>query len=324
MPRKLLNAAIIIVALVLLYVCWLNRYWFYDEYRLFGYHPPSAVVSIANQDELTPYARTLFYVYHPDLEDKTQFNQNCRVTNQAIVLGCTVIGRGIYLYNIKDPTLNGIEQVTAAYEMLHVAYSRLSTSERNKIDSLVIATYNKVSVNDPELRAEYQSYLKTEGQGAIDNEMHSTLGTEITNLPPALEQYYNKYFINRSVILSYFSQYQSLFTQRQQTVTTDDQKLVVMNIQIQSNEVSLKYELVNINDLQDVMNQYKNSGQYSNYNADVPKYNYLVDQYNQLIYSIQSLIQQYNQLVALRNSAAVSENKLTQEISSQNLSTLSP
>src|SRR5665213_1855149 len=107
-----------------LFLIWHNRWWFYDEYRLYGYEPPAEISQIAAEDQLTSYGKTLLYVYHPTLENSAAFNNNCKVTTAAIVLGCTVIDRGIYLYNIQDSQLNGVEQVTAAYEMLHVGYSR--------------------------------------------------------------------------------------------------------------------------------------------------------------------------------------------------------
>jgi hypothetical protein len=322
MFKTILKFLIPILFLIGLFLIWHNRWWFYDEYRLFGYTPPAQISQIATEDQLTPYARTLLYVYHPDIENSETFNSNCNVTPAATVLGCTVIGRGIYLYNIQDPTLNGVMQVTAAYEMLHVAYSRLSGSELKTINALVISTYNKLAPNDPQLRAEYASYLKTEGQGAIDNEMHSTLGTEIADLPPALANYYKKFFVNRQVIVNYENQYVSEFNTRQNEVASDDTQLASLKSQIDSLNTTLTNEYASIEGQQANMDSLKADGNYDEYNSDVGPYNALVDEYNAQLSDNQSLINQYNSLVAARNSIAISENKLSDEINS--LSATSP
>lgn len=322
MLKSSLKIVLPFLLLIGLFLIWHNRWWFYDEYRLYGYKPPAEISQIASEDQLTNYAKTLLYVYRPDLENSTEFNTNCRVTTVAIVLGCTVIDRGIYLYNIQDPTLNGVEQVTAAYEMLHVAYSRLSTSELNSVNAMVVSAYNKLSVNNPQLRAEYASYLKTEGPAAIDNEMHSTLGTEISNLPPALAKYYQKYFINRQVIVNYANSYESVFTSRQNEVISDDQQLSSLKAQIDSLNTALTNEYASIESQQSNMNSLKANGDYSQYNSDIGPYNSLVNEYNSQEVQDQSLVNQYNSLVAKRNSIAISEDKLANEINS--LSATSP
>src|ERR1035438_2196603 len=119
----------LIVIISIGFLTWANRYNIYDTYRLYDYTPPTAITQLAAQTTMTPYAKKLFYVYHPTLEGSTSFNKDCQVTEQAIVLGCTAINRGIWLFNVSDPQLNGVEQVTAAHEMLHVAYSRLRSEE---------------------------------------------------------------------------------------------------------------------------------------------------------------------------------------------------
>lgn len=297
-------------------LAWFNRYNIYDWYRLLDYTPPSAIVQLANQTTMTPYARKLFYVYHPIIEASAAFNQDCQVTEQAIVLGCTAINKGIWLYSVSDPQLNGVEQVTAAHEMLHVAYSRLSSSELKYINNLVMTTYNKLAPTDPLLKSEYESYLKTEGAGAVPNEMHSVLGTEISSLPPALETYYKQYFTNRQAIVNYANRYEAVFTLRQQEVQQDDQQLSTWQKQISSDEQTLQTQDQQIQTQQSQLNQYRSSGEDTQYNDAIPSYNQNVNSYNSLIAQTKQLIAQYNQLVATRNSIAVSEDKLIQSISS--------
>jgi hypothetical protein len=300
----------------LIYLVWHNRWWLYDEYKLYGYNPPPAIAAIASEDQLTNYSKTLLYVYHPALDNKTDFNNDCKVMPDTTVLGCTIINRGIYLYNIQDPTLNGIVQVTTAHEMLHVAYSRLSGKQLQTINRLVISTYNKLAPNNPELKSEYDSYLKTEGPGALDNEMHSILGTEIANLPPALENYYKQYFKNRQLIVNFTNQYQSVFLARKAAVASDDQQLSSLKSQIDSLFATLSSELASLKSQQSSLNALQANGNYSEYNNQVDAYNSLVNLYNSQIPTYQDLVDSYNTLVAQRNLIAISENKLSNEINS--------
>lgn len=300
----------------LVFLGWLNRYNIYDEYRLYDYTPPPAIVTLANQTTMTPYARKLFYVYHPTIEGAVAFNKDCQVTEQAIVLGCTSINRGIWLYNVTDPRINGVEQVTAAHEMLHVAYSRLSPSELKYVNNLVMTTYYKLAPTDPLLKTEYQSYLKTEGAGAVPNEMHSVLGTEVGTLPPALESYYKQYFTNRQAIVAYANQYEGVFTQREQEVKSDDQQLSSWQQQINTNEQALQAQYQQIQSQQSQLNQLKASNQINAYNSEVDTYNNNVDSYNNLINQTKSIISGYNQLIITRNAIAVQEDDLIKSISS--------
>jgi hypothetical protein len=295
---------------------WLNRYNLYDAFRLYHYKPPVAIVQLADQTTMTPRARRLFYVYHPVIENSMAFNQDCQVTEQAIVLGCTVINKGIYLYDVKDPELNGVEQVTAAHEMLHIVYSRLSHSELSYINNLVLTTYNQLAPSNSVLKGEYQSYLKTEGSGAVLNELHSVLGTEISQLPPTLENYYKQFFTNRQVIVNYASHYENLFLQRQQMVEQDDQQLSTWQQTIGSDESQLQLENQQLASHLAQLNQLRSSDQVDAYNNSVASYNQEVVTYNNLINQTKQLINQYNNLLAVRNSIALSENKLVQSISS--------
>src|SRR6185295_11567695 len=94
---------------------------------------------------MTPDTRRLFYVYHPVLEDKQAFNSHCTDSEKTIVLGCYISRTGIYLYDVTDSRLNGVEQVTAAHETLHAAYERLSSSERKRVDGLTAQAFAQVT-----------------------------------------------------------------------------------------------------------------------------------------------------------------------------------
>src|SRR6266852_8698351 len=72
------------------FLIWQERLTAWDWVRLHNYQPSNIVRQLADQTTMTTNARRLFYIYHPQIDDSAQFNRNCRVTSQAVVLGCTV------------------------------------------------------------------------------------------------------------------------------------------------------------------------------------------------------------------------------------------
>jgi len=327
MKRISRRGSLIVLAVLLLLIglIWHERWNIYDYFRLYNYHPSAQVVQLADQTTMTSYGRHLFYVYHPSLEGKTDFNTNCpNYSQQSSVLGCTVYERGIYLYNVQDPQLNGVVQVTAAYEMLHVGYQRLSTSQRQHIDQLVQQAYESAAASDPELKSEEQNYLKTEGQSAVANELHSMMGTEVANLPPQLESYYKTYFSNRQAIVSLKNQYQQAFTSRQATaqqlysqITSIEQQLSNLRGQINTLEADLKDKR------QSIDAQRSNVSDVSAFNAEVDSYNNEITQYQSQINTYNQLVAQHNQIVGQYQQIALQENQLIKDIDSHS-STVSP
>lgn len=298
---------------------YLQRWNIYDQWRLYNYTPPTAISQLATQTTMTAYAKRLFFSYHPVLEDSASFNKNCNVSKRAIVLGCTVNLRGIYIYETKDPQLEGILQVTAAHEMLHVAYSRLSSSEQQHIDKLVVDEFNRIKGGNPILVREIEGYRDSEGETAIPNELHSLLGTEVGQLPPELEQYYSRYFNNRQAIIKYKNQYQAAFSSRQAAIDHADQQLSATQKAIESNEAELKRQSQAISSQRTALDQKLANNDIAGYNAGVAPFNAAIANYNRLAEQTKQLINDYNQLLKERNALALQINQLTQTISSQPL-----
>jgi hypothetical protein len=294
-----------------------QRQQIYDWVRLQNYQPPAAISQLASDDAMTLYAQHLFYINHPDLtDDKTFFNKQCGNKEQTIVLGCYHGNQqGIYLYSITDARLNGIEQVTAAHEMLHAVYDRLSTAERARIDQMLQDFYAH-DLHDKRIQDSIDLYKKIEPNDVV-NEMHSVFGTEVANLPTPLENYYKKYFGNRSKIVGYAATYQGAFTSLQTQVATDDAQLATWKPQIESmnNQVEQKQQALVTQKAQ--LDALRTSGNIEAYNAGIVPYNNAVYAYNALLGQLKSLINQYNTLVDQRNAIAVQENQLSQAINSQ-------
>lgn len=308
--------AIVMVWLGLLGLVAANRQNILDWWRLRNYQAPAIVAQLAGQDTMTPYARKVFYVNRPAIDVKQQFTKACPNNGgeQTIVLGCYHGGQaGIFLFGVSDPRLDGVEQVTAAHEMLHAAYDRLSSSERQRVDTMLLDYYNH-GLHDQRIINTIAAYKKTEPHDLV-NEMHSIFGTEVANLPSGLEQYYQRYFTNRAQIAAYAAQYQAEFTSRQAAIASDDTQLASLKAQIDALEADLKTRQAAVSAQQSTLMSERSAGNISAYNAGVPAYNAQVDAYNAGVQTVQNLVNRYNRLVVSRNAIALEEDQLVNELS---------
>lgn len=297
-------AVILVIWLAAVGLLLVNRQSIIDWWRLRGYVPPAAVVQLANEDTMTSYTRHLFYLNRPDLlPTVTSFRTYCPENLNTIVLGCYHPDQdGIFIYTVTDPTLAGVQQVTAAHEVLHAVYARLSGSARAKLDTELL-NYDKHGLTNPLVKAEVKLYQKTEPSSVMD-EMSCTFGTEIANLPAPLEAYYDKYFSDRAAIVAYEQKYQAAFSIRQTIVAQDDAQLASMKTQINSVEAQLQSSLSALNTQLANLMSLRNATDISDYNAGVPAYNNSVDAYNASVQNVENLVNQYNQLVTTRNQVA--------------------
>ena len=286
-------AAVIAVPILLIW----QKNNVYDAWRLHNYQPPQSIVNLANDDSFKPYTRHLFYVNHPQLISSVAgFRENCPENMQTIVLGCYHPNqRGIYIYDVQDPALAGVQQVTAAHEVLHSVYARLSTEDRNSLNA-ELEDYYKNGLTDPRVLAEVKLYQQTEPNDVMD-EMSCTFGTEIANLPPSLEAYYAKYFTNRQAIVTFEQSYEGEFTSRQNQINADDQRLAQMKQQIQAEEDQLSSQLNSIK-------SNRSRVESSNDETQINEFNAQVNAYNSGVSRLKADINEYNNLVQSRNAIA--------------------
>jgi hypothetical protein len=288
-----------------------------DWYKLRGYEPPTEIVQLANDIGLDESPRRLFYVNHPVVTDATTFNEHCRDNEYTIVLGCYISGQnGIYLLNVTDERLNGVKQVTAAHEFLHAAYDRLNGDEKQRIDSLLSSAYNESA--NTRVRETVELYRKQD-PSVVPNEMHSILGTEVRNLPEELEEYYARYFSDRSKIVDFSEQYEQAFTERRNLIRDYDAQLLQLKTKIDNLSIQLKITDQELRDQRTLMNQLRADGQTTAYNAQVSNYNSKVNKYNRDIDTLSTFIVQYNDIVGKRNSIAAEEAELVKAIDSRDV-----
>ncbi len=290
----------------------MNRQAVVDWARLLNYTPSAEVKQLADNTQLEQKARDLFYVSDPQIQDSATFNESCSANEKSIVLGCYKAQR-IYLYNIEDARFSGIKEVTAAHEMLHAAYERMSTTEKQRVDDMLRPLVE--NIKDPRLLELVKLYNETE-PGELYNEMHSILATESAELTPELENYYKQYFKDRKVVIGYTNQYQAIFTESKNKIDDYDRRLNDMKPQIDQTNATLQRMQGEVEAQNAQLNQYRARNQISQYNALVPIYNAKVAEFNALIETTRSLVNTYNQLVQERNNQVAAQDNLYDSINS--------
>lgn len=209
----LASLVVSLVAVVVAGLLLMNRQFVIDQMSVWQYEPPAAISAIVVRTSMTPLGERYFYASHPAIEDSKSFNQDCvRKEQNTAILGCYT-GSRIYIYDISDPRLDGIKEVTSAHEMLHVAYDRLSLGEQHRIDNLLEVEYEKLKDNK-EFSERMAFYARTE-PGERGNELHSVIGTEVADISPELKTYYQQYFKDRASLVALHATYISVFTDLQ-------------------------------------------------------------------------------------------------------------
>ena len=203
--------AFLVSGLFIIAAVWLfmNRQYAMDQFSVWTYEPSEAVASIGNKVEFTDKGRFIFYATKPELESQEAFNKECpRQETGSPILGCYTTNDRIYVYNLTNEQLAGMEEVTAAHEMLHAVWYRTSVSEREKLTAQLKTAYEKLGNKELKTRMDY--YQRTE-PGEFANELHSILGTEVGSLGEPLESYYGQFF-NRATVLKLHDQYSGVYT----------------------------------------------------------------------------------------------------------------
>lgn len=292
-----------------------------DWWLLRDYDPPAEIVELARDATMTELGQRYFYVYSPQLLERDAFRANCTIAEKSIVLGCYVSRQGVFIYDVTDEQLSGIRQVTAAHEMLHVAYERLSTAERERIDQLNLEAFD--GLDDTRIRRTMEAYRQRDPT-IVANELHSILPTEVRELSDELEEYYAQYFDDRLEVVAFAEQYSGVFEEARQRVQELDLKLKGQLADIEILQNSLDAQATRLESDRDRLNQLLEQEQFEAYNAGVDDFNADVRGYNNTVNQLRSLTDSYNELVAERNSAAVAYESLTTSIDTRPPEQISP
>lgn len=292
-----LSALLAIVAIWLL----VNRQYVYDQITVWQFKPGNGVVQLVDRAGMSDKGKFYYLAGQPKLDGTQNFNQECTtVESSTSILGCYTNSK-IYIYNVTDPRLDGIREVTAAHEALHAAYQRLSTSEKAKVNKLLEAEYIKLE-SKPELKSRMAFYDRTEPSERY-NELHSIVGTEIAKISPELETYYKRYFVDRQKVVKLNADYSSVFKELDNKRSNLISQINEISAKIASDTDQYNDEVVALNTDIKTFNNKTFSSRYqfdferSQLTERIATLNRLRDNIEAKIKSHDSLVKEYNDIV---------------------------
>lgn len=308
---------VLVVSIVAAGLLFFNRQLVVDQLNVWQYQPSETVASLAKRATMNSHGEFYFYTSQPTIETADTFNEKCTKKEESTaILGC-YNGRNIYIYDVSDPRLDGIREVTAAHEMLHAAYDRLSSDEKTKVNALLEVEYEKLK-NNAEFTERMAFYARTE-PGERLNELHSIVGTEVASISPELEAYYRKYFDNRPALVALHDKYASVFLALQKRSDEISKQLEDLATNIDSQSAAYNRAIGQLNNDIAAFNGKSESGGFSSQAQFQAERSSLLARARQLEQNrsgINSLITQYNQLRDELESIASQSEALNRSINS--------
>lgn len=291
------------------------RYRVIDWWRLRSYDVPSTISTIAQEANLTEYATRVLYASEPEFDDKQSFNSHCPFPEQSFVLGC-YDGNKIFVLDIQAPELRSSEPVTAAHEMLHGAWARMTSAEQKKIRQLLEREF---AINPDEHLKQIIAQYRAAGNNddVIANELHSIIPTEVKTISPELETYYRKYFKDRGAVVALFKSYEEIFAANEAELKSMEKQAakLLASIQAQEKVLEAKKELIDANNAR--LSAWSKSSDVYTYNNLVSQQRALVNEYNTLVARYNADLDHYQTIVNRYQSLAFYHNELVNSINSK-------
>jgi hypothetical protein len=167
-----------------------NRIAIGDWVYFLTYNATEKTQQVATDAGLSDAGRRLFYRTNPAFVSKNEIESACDIER----LGC--IDEDGRVYILDEPDKHPQAVVTAAHEMLHLVYRRLSNERKEKLAPLIDQA---ITMNIAGIQDELKNELNDDDRR---DEAHSLLGTEYQDLPSELETYYKQYFADRSKVVA--------------------------------------------------------------------------------------------------------------------------
>jgi hypothetical protein len=284
---------------------------FEDWRKLATYQPPPEIAKLATTTTMTDTARRLFYVNQPTIESRKLSLNLCKSSEHTIVLGCYVVSKGIFLQAVTDARLQGVMEVTAAHEMLHVAYQRMSLFEQTQLNKELQAVLKQIQ--NPRILKLVETYNDQDPR-SVNNELHSILGTEVQSLSPELEKHYRQYFTNRSAIVALSEHYEGVFTALRDKAKTLSQQLATRKLTLEQLVAQVKQEAQAVESERSNLQTSIVANPNRDYNFRISSFNDRVRSYNHLVSQLKEQTATYNQLVNEHNSLALEEKSLVESL----------
>lgn len=316
---KYLLLGILVVIAVAVAAVIINREWVADFLRGMDYRPSAEMARIRDDLELTDRGLFIFNATRPALEKSGSFNQDCREEETTTaILGCYT-KNNIYVYDITEPELDGIRELTTAHELLHAVYERLAEGDREGLRASLEEVYQK---NKKVLEEDLAIY----DEGERFEELYVRAGTEIKSLPEVLEKHYAEIFQNQDGIVDFYDNYIGVFNAVEDKIKALGEEMEILNAEInqkldeyEKRSNQLVEEITEFNDCAGRMGCFKSEDEflarrqvliseqesldtlYDEIGALIDSYNVKVDEYNKNVLHHQELNYKINSSSEIKN-----------------------
>ncbi len=246
--KKIASAICIVIILACGAYLLLQQDFMKDRLKAWTFKPSAEVAKVEEKLNLTDDGKLIFHASEPVLEQQDDFNKHCESHEKEIsILGCYT-NRKIYLYDIKTDELPGVVESTAAHELLHAIWERLSASEQNTIQSKLDQVYKD---NFNLLSKDLEIYNASEQ----DEELYVRAATQIANLPKELEEHYARYFNDQDAVVAYYDSYITPFRKLEKEMEDLEKELKDLGVKI--DQETAEYE-TRANNLSTAVDEFNN------------------------------------------------------------------
>ncbi len=283
-----------------------------DYFVALDYKPSAEIAAMVSELELTDEGMRIMKASLPEVQSAETFNNNCTSSDSdTSVLGC-YSQRRVYIYEVENEELNGVQQSTLAHELLHAVWERRKNDD---IAAELLMTYEQH-------RSELDEHMSHYDEASKVDELHSVIGTQLhdDDLSEKLQTHYQKYFKNRAKIVEYYRQYEEKFTRLEQRNAELKEKIDDMTSDIQVRSTQYENDAATLNRDIDVFNSHARNGYYSNNASFTADRNRLLARQSQLSRDyddINAKIDEVNQLIEEYNANVSHSNELYSSINSK-------
>ena len=288
--RVVARWSVLLVLVTMLLSVILFRSLLADGVRALQYQPSTITQQISDSAEFTWLGKLYFYASHPVIDKTNRASAECDIEKSSAILGCYANGT-IYVYDIDNTELKGVEDVTAAHETLHAAYTRLSDTDKQMVNGLLLDELQTLQ-GDEIFMERMKAYDNLDAADRL-NELHSVVGTEVLGLSLGLEEYYSRYFIDRDKIANMYQGYSSVFFKLESEV----KRLVAAYNQMVEERNDI---VVSMNQRYDSLQAQMASARRSGFDAQTAlSINNNIDEYNVALATVQQQLADYERKLSL-------------------------
>ena len=282
-----------------------------------NFEPTEDVVEIIDRLELTDRGLRIFKASHPVLQNREEFiSSGCNDVHETTsTLGC-YDSTNIYIYNSENAELAGLEESTAAHELLHAIWSRLAIYDTARLMPLLDEVYDAHKDKLADYMAGYPDDQRY-------TELHSVVGTEFpaNELPDELRQHYEAFFADFDNIYSYYAKYNDVLARINKEIDKLSKDIERRKTEINEREEYYSREADRLSaDISDFNTRADTEGAFASEWAFNRERNQLITRQKELnaYYDETShLVKEVNQKIDEYNATAIHHNDLIQSIDSK-------